>query len=161
MPGGRPTAYKPEYAEIARHSCMLGATNEILAERFDVCRRTVDSWIAAIPEFSDAVRQGRQVADESVVSALFARAVGMERKMTKVFCHKGQPVTADYIVQLPPDVRACIFWLRNRRPDRWREDRPLADERDDPAWVSELAAASERARLASIAEAAERLQVNL
>ena len=64
MPGGRPTLYKPENADIARLACMLGATNEALAERFEVSPRTVDNWIAAIPEFGDAVRQGRLVADE-------------------------------------------------------------------------------------------------
>ena len=73
MPGGRPTDYPPETAGIARHACMLGATNETLAERFEVSRRTVDTWIATLPAFSDAVRNGRQVADDSVVSSLFAR----------------------------------------------------------------------------------------
>ena len=131
MPGGRPTLYKPENADIARLACMLGATNDDLAERFEVSPRTVDNWIADIPEFGDAVRQGRQVADESVVSALFARATGMERKVTKAFCHKGQPITVNYTVELPPDVRACMFWLRNRRPGQWRENRPLIAERDD------------------------------
>jgi hypothetical protein len=144
MAGGRPTTYRPENAEIARHACMLGATNDTLAGRFEVCRRTIDNWIATIPEFSDAVRQGRQVADETVVSALFARATGMERKMTKVFCHRGQPVTANYTVQLPPDVRACIFWLRNRRPEQWRENRPLVEEADED-WVRQLDEASARA----------------
>ena len=157
MAGGRPTTYRPENAEIARNSCIVGATNESLAERFGVCRRTIDNWIATIPEFSDAVRQGREVADEAVISALFARATGMEQKMTKVFCHRGQPVTANYTVQLPPDVRACIFWLRNRRPEQWRENRPLVEEEDDdPNWVSELEAASERVRLAAVAERAAR-----
>jgi hypothetical protein len=152
MAGGRPTTYKPDNAEIARHACMLGATNDTLAERFEVCRRTIDNWIATIPEFSAAVRQGREVADESVVSALFARATGMEQRMTKVFCHRGQPVTANYTVQLPPDVRACIFWLRNRRPEQWRENRPLGEEEeDDDAWMRALDAGSEQARLAAIA----------
>jgi hypothetical protein len=145
MPAGRPTVYKPENDEIARVACMLGATNETLAERFEVCRRTIDNWIATIPEFSFAVRQGRQVADETVISALFARAKGMEQKMTKVFCHRGQPVTANYTVHLPPDVCACIFWLRNRRPEQWRENRPLVDAKDDEAWVRELEEASARA----------------
>src|SRR5258707_15461623 len=131
MAGGRPTIYKPENAEIARHACMLGATNEALAERFEVCRRTIDNWIATIPEFRDAVRFGREVADASVVSALFARCTGMEQKMTKVFCHRGQPVTATYTAHLPPDVRACFFWLRNRRPRQWRENRPLVEKGDD------------------------------
>jgi hypothetical protein len=155
MSGGRPTNYRPENAEIAYSACMLGATNETLAERFGVCRRTIDNWIATIPEFSHAVKQGREGADEAVISALFARATGMEQKMTKVFCHRGQPVTANYTVQLPPDVRACFFWLRNRRPEQWRENRPLVEEEDgDPDWVSELEAASERVRLAAVAERA-------
>jgi hypothetical protein len=153
MAGGRPTIYKPENAEIARHACMLGATNEALAERFEVCRRTVDNWIATIPEFSDAVRQGRQVADEVVISALFARATGMEQKMTKVFCYRGQPVIANYTVQLPPHVPACFFWLRNRRPWQWRENRPLLEEeeQDDDDWVRRLEASSEQARLDALA----------
>jgi hypothetical protein len=129
---------------------MLGATNETLAGRFEVCPRTIDNWIATIPEFSDAVRHGREVADETVISALFARATGMEQKMTKVFCHRGQVVTANYTVQLPPDVRACFFWLRNRRPGQWRENRPLVEEEDDDAWVRALDAGAEQARLASL-----------
>jgi hypothetical protein len=157
MAGGRPTAYKPENAEIARCACMLGATNATLATRFEVCRRTIDSWISTIPEFSFAVKQGREGADETVVSALFARATGMEQKMTKVFCHRGQPVTADYTLRLPPDVRACIFWLRNRRPEEWRESRPgVVEKKDEPDLVSELEASSERARLEAVAEYAAR-----
>jgi hypothetical protein len=157
MAGGRPTAYKPENAEIARLSCMMGATNETLAARFEVCRRTIDSWIATIPEFSITIKQGREGANEAVISALFARATGMEQKMTKVFCHRGQPVTADYTLRLPPDVRACIFWLRNRRPEEWRESRPaVTEKKDEPNWVSELEAASERVRLEAVAEHAAR-----
>jgi len=158
MPGGRPTLYKPENADSARLACMPGATNEALAERFEVSPRTIDNWIATIPNFSDAVRQGREVADETVVSALFARATGMEQKMTKVFCYRGQPVTANYTVRLPPDTRACIFWLRNRRPEQWRENRPFVEQEGDEEWVSELEAASERARLASLPAASQALR---
>jgi hypothetical protein len=142
MAGGRPTAYKPENAEIARVCCMMGATNATLAERFEVSRTTIDNWIATIPDFGDAVRKGREVADGAVVSALYARATGTQRTMTRVFCHKGQPVTVSYPVDLPPDVRACIFWLRNRRPEQWRENRPIVDEEE--RW-RELEEASERA----------------
>ena len=45
---------------------MLGATNGALAGRFEVCRRTIATWAATVPEFSKTVQQGREVADESV-----------------------------------------------------------------------------------------------
>ena len=174
MAVGRPTIYRPENAEIARQACVLGATNEALAERFEVCRRTIDNWIATIPEFSYAVKQGRGIADESVVSALFARATGTEQKMTKVFCYRGQPVTADYTAHLPPDVRACIFWLRNRRPEEWRENWPPAVEEYDDDLARALDGRSDHARRAAVPSeaqgseaeealrgAAERLRVHL
>jgi hypothetical protein len=68
----------------------------------------------------------------------------MEQKMTKVFCHRGQPVVANYTVRLPPEVGACMFWLRNRRPGQWRENRPIVDGRDRCESGRELEAASER-----------------
>ena len=145
MAGGRPTVYKPDYAEIARHACMLGASNETLAERFEVSRRTIDNWITTIPEFGDAVRHGREVADESVIAALYARATGMERKSIKVVEGEGERVTTTHTVQALPDVRACIFWLRNRRPGQWRENRPFVDEADEEERWRELEEASQRA----------------
>jgi len=176
MPAGRPTAYKPENAETARRACLLGATNQDLAERFEVSRTTIDNWLATIPDFSHAVTQGRQVADEAVVAALFARAVGMEHKSTKVFCRNGQPVTAEYMQYFPPDMRACMFWLRNRLPAQWRENRPVAREADIyesdsglEAWKRErLAEIVEQARAtagptepdAALVDAAARLQVH-
>ena len=146
MPGGRPTLYKPENAEIARIACMLGATNALLAERFEVSRSTIDNWIASIPDFSDAVRKGREVADGAVVSALYARAVGQQHKVTRAFCHDGKPITVDVTVDLPPDVRACMFWLRNRLPQQWREDRPIVDARTEAELLRDLEEADECVR---------------
>ncbi len=34
--GGRPTAYKPEFCDIARKMCELGATDDDLAEAIGV-----------------------------------------------------------------------------------------------------------------------------
>jgi hypothetical protein len=138
MTSDRPAVYKPENAEIARQACLLGATNDTLAERLEVSADIIDTWVATIPAFADAVRQGRDGADERVVSALFARAIGMPLKVTKVFCHNGQPVTVQYVEHLPPDVRACMFWLRNRLPLEWRENRPLVDEEEDYGFDREF-----------------------
>jgi hypothetical protein len=150
MPGGRPSVYTTEYAEIAGNCCAAGATNETLAERFAVSRRTIDRWIEGIPEFRDAVLDGRAIADGRVVSALFERATGMKQKLVKVFWHAGQPITVDYTVEALPDVRACMFWLRNRQPEQWRENRRAPD--DDTLDFQELEEASERVRRARAGE---------
>ena len=146
MPGGRPTLYRADNAEIARNACLLGATNELLAERFEVARSTIDNWIATIPDFAEAVRQGREKADARVAAALFSRATGLQHQATKVFFHEGEPIPVDYTVTVPPDVRACIFWLRNRRPQNWRENRPMVDEREEAELARELEEANERVR---------------
>jgi hypothetical protein len=121
MSGDRPAVYKPENAEIARKACLLGATNDALAEWFKVSPAIIDTWIATIPAFAEAIYQGRDGADEAVVAALFARATGMELKVTEVFCHNGEPAAVQYVRYLPPDARARMFWLRNRLPRQWRE----------------------------------------
>ena len=36
------------------------------------------------------------------------------------------PVKVLYREHVPPDVTACIFWLKNRRPDLWRDRHDLA-----------------------------------
>ena len=52
-------------------------------------------------------------------------------------------------MHLPPDSNACRFWLRNRRPEEWREKREApseAKDEHDEAWEERLRAAAERAR---------------
>jgi hypothetical protein len=73
---GRPPLYKADNAELARKFCLLGATNEDLAGLFDVAGRTIDNWLATIPEFAAAVQQGRGVAAADVVQNMHSRATG-------------------------------------------------------------------------------------
>ncbi len=58
------------------------------------------------PELDELWRAGRAEAVERVEAALMRRATGYEEE-------SGKPV--------PPDVRAAVFWLKNRRPERWRD----------------------------------------
>jgi hypothetical protein len=127
---GRPTLYKPENGELARKFCMLGATNDDLADCFEVSRSTIDGWIATIPEFAEGVRQGRDEADAAVVEKLYSRAMGYSCETKKVLLCRGEPVTVPHTVHYPPDIRACIFWLRNRRPRHWLEKAEPAREEE-------------------------------
>ena len=38
-----------------------------------------------------------------------------------------KPVYAPYVEHVPPDVTACIFWLKNRDPQRWRDSQPTTN----------------------------------
>ena len=53
----------PAYCELARDYCLVGATNEVLADFFGVTRRTIQNWMATHRDFADAVREGRVAAD--------------------------------------------------------------------------------------------------
>jgi hypothetical protein len=140
---GRPSLYKSENAEMARQSCMAGATNQTLAERFGVCRRTIDNWIASVPEFRDAVLAGREKADQAVVAALFARAIGFQQKTKKTFLYRGEGVQVDHVIDHPPDTHACMFWLRNRLPEQWLEKAKRV-EADNGLTFEDLEEASQR-----------------
>src|SRR5258708_14181038 len=149
---GRPSLYKPEFAEQAFELCLAGATNRDLADCFDVGHSTIDNWLQKHPEFAQSVKRGGALADGRVAHGLYSRAIGYTYETTRVVLYRGEPVSVPQTVHKPPDVRAGIFWLRNRCPEQWREGpKPVQDA--GPDW-SALAEASEQARLAAEAEAA-------
>lgn len=120
---GRPSKYEPVFAEQARKLCELGATDLEIANFFDVAVSTVNAWKVTYPEFSEALKRGKEVADDLVEERLFARATGYSHDAVKIFMPKdaAEPVYAPYIEHHAPDVTAAIFWLKNRRPDKWRD----------------------------------------
>ncbi len=148
---GRPTLYKQEYDEQAHNHCLLGATNTGLADLFDVGPRTIDRWIADIPSFAKAVRDGRAIADGRVARSLYERAVGYQHTVERVLFHRGEEKRITSTVQHPPDTQACIFWLRNRCRPVWNVRPAPVDAHDAEeveAMLAALDAAGERARQA-------------
>lgn len=122
--GGRPTSYKPEYPDLARKFCLLGATNDDLARSFEVSPATIDKWIAEIPEFSGSIKEGREVADAKVAESLYRRACGYSNPhAVKIFMPAGatEPVYATFTEHYPPDTAAAFIWLKNRRKQDWRD----------------------------------------
>lgn len=120
---GRPTDYKPEFCQEAIKLCENGATDSELADFFEVSDRTLYRWKAQFPEFSQALKSGKAVADERVERSLYHKAVGYSHGAVKIFMPAGarEPVYAKYREHVPPDTTAAIFWLKNRRADNWRD----------------------------------------
>ena len=119
----RPTKYQPEFAAQAVKLCALGATDQEIADFFDVDVRTIYRWKADNDEFCQALRSGKEVADERVARSLFQRAVGYEQDEVKIFmpANAVAPVYAPFRAKVQPDTTAAIFWLKNRRPQEWRD----------------------------------------
>jgi hypothetical protein len=120
---GRPSSYKQEYAGQAVKLCQLGATDAELADFFGITTVTIWRWQSVHAEFCNALKRGKEAADERVERSLYARATGYTHDAVKIFMPAGakEPVYAPYQEHVPPDVTAQIFWLKNRRREEWRD----------------------------------------
>lgn len=121
-PFGRPPEYRREYAEQARKLCLLGATDEQIADFFEVSVRTIHRWKYEHPEFCHALRAGKVAADAAVAAALYHRAIGMQIPKTHVSTFQGRVILTDMVENIPPDVGAISLWLFNRQPELWKRE---------------------------------------
>jgi hypothetical protein len=121
MAGGRPTSYKAEYVEQAKKLAELGATDREMADFFKVTETTLNRWKLAHPEFCASIKVGKEPADDRVEQSLYRKATGYSFAAEKIFQYEGAPVRVDYVEHVPPSDTAMIFWLKNRRPDQWRD----------------------------------------
>ena len=133
--GGQPTKYRPEYGRMAKKACQLGATYEDLADLFGVTSRTVYGWAKKYPvEFFQALKDGQAEIDDSVELSLLQRARGGIKTTEKRVTIDSDGKKTQQVIERehPADTVACIFWLKNRRPNDWREknepEAPKADE---------------------------------
>lgn len=125
MPGGRPTSFKPEYVEQARKLAQLGATDREAAEFFEVAESTLYLWKHTQPEFSEALKVGKETADARVEQSLYRRALGYSHDAVKMHVVDGAVSLTPYTEHYAPDTTAAIFWLKNRRRDQWRDKQDL------------------------------------
>jgi len=103
----------------------MGATDAEIAHFFDVSVPTLSSWAAIHEDFGAALQMGGAVADERVERSLYHRAVGYSYESEKILydAKRGEVIRASIVVHVPPDVKAQIFWLKNRDPKNWRDRR--------------------------------------
>ncbi|SHI24348.1 Transposase [Sporobacter termitidis DSM 10068] len=109
-----------------------GLTDEQLAKNMGISSGTLYEWKKQFSEISEALKRGKEVADIEVENALYKRAIGYsytettrERIMiTDPETGETRPemcVTKEVIKGVQPDTTAQIFWLKNRKPEQWRD----------------------------------------
>lgn len=97
-----------------------GLTDVQIAKNIGITTSTLYEWKNKYPDFSEAIKESKEVADYEVESALFKKA-----KMG--------------------DVTAQIFWLKNRKPKQWRDKVSFVDE-TQLAKLDEMVATIEKVR---------------
>jgi len=137
---GRPTKYDAEtFPRIAAGMARIGATDEEVAAALGADVRTLHRWKKSHAEFCHSLKEGKDAADARVQDRLFTRAVGYccTEKRTKKDA-KGA-ITEEIVTlkEVVPDVTAQIFWLKNRRPDLWRDVSEQRSSTTNAAAVTE------------------------
>lgn len=105
-----------------------GLTDEQIAKNIGISRSTLNAWKDRYSDISDALKKGKDIIDRQVENALLKRALGYEYEEVKEKFEDGviteRAVTKKEVV---PDTTAQIFWLKNRKPDKWR-DKPAYED---------------------------------
>lgn len=95
-----------------------GLTDEQIAKNLNIAYSTFKDYKNKYPAFSATLKKGKEVVDYEVENALLKRALGYEYdEVTYENGKESKRVTK----QVVPDTTAQIFWLKNRRPDKWRD----------------------------------------
>ena len=99
-----------------------GLTDEQITKNMGITRETLSQWRKKYPDISDTLKRGKEVVDRQVENALLKRAIGYEYEEVSEKYESGM-MTEKKITkkQVVPDVTAQIFWLKNRRPDKWKD----------------------------------------
>ncbi|WP_432642904.1 helix-turn-helix domain-containing protein [Acidaminococcus sp.] len=104
-----------------------GLTDEQLAKKMEISPSTLYEWKKRHPEISEALKVSKESADYKVESSLFRLAIGYVDAEGKWH---------------PPNITAIIFWLKNRQPQKWREQRGATDmgnvEPEGPSPMQQL-----------------------
>ena len=122
------TDVKPRLIEIEAWK-RDGLTNEQIMKNLGIGRDSFYRYKDKYSEFSDALKKGKEVADIEVENALFKRAIGYKYKEVikevKEIDGKKSTYVKEVIKEMPGDVGAQIFWLKNRKSSKWKDKQDI------------------------------------
>lgn len=99
-----------------------GLTDKQIAHNMNIAESTLHEWKNKYSVLSESLKRGKEVVDRQVENALLKRALGYEfKETTQELTEDGMRVTKVITKQQAPDTTAQIFWLKNRKPQEWRD----------------------------------------
>ena len=123
---------EPESLVLLEGWARDGLTDEQIAHNMGVRRETLYDWKKKHPNISNALKRGKEIVDIEVENALLKRALGYEYTEEKVeISEKDGKKVVQTVKHVAPDTTAQIFWLKNRRPEKWRDKPETPDTKQD------------------------------
>lgn len=111
-----------------------GLTDEQIAGNMGINVRTLYLWKKKNVQIFQSLKIGKEVADIEVENALRKKALGFRETEQTVTTRKtveyengkrvreiSEPIVTEVEKYYPPDTTAQIFWLKNRKPEKWRD----------------------------------------
>ena len=120
-----------------------GLINEQIAQNIGIRRETLSEWAKKYPNISNALKRGKEVPDIEVENSLYKRAVGYnytettkELKLNPSTGKFEMMITKEVTKHVVPDTTAEIFWLKNRKPDVWKDKQEVQTQFDTSKFES-------------------------
>ena len=112
-------------------SCWVrdGLTDKDLCQKIGVSPNTLIKWKNNYPEFERALSKNKEIVDYEVENALYKRAIGYKTTEAKTVIsdrdNQGNKTVGIEKIEkeILPDTTACLAWLNNRKPDKWKRNR--------------------------------------
>lgn len=123
--------YTKDTAIIIGALARQGLTLKQITESLGITQATLNAWRKKYPELGRVLRQNCLIADAMVEGSLYQRAIGFEYD-EEVYTEltDGEVKVKRHHKYMPSDITACIYWLKNRQPERWRERKEDGDAKD-------------------------------
>lgn len=123
---GRPPKYEEWLTEEGLTKIQAwardGLSEQQIAHNIGISAATLCTWKNDFPKLLNAIKKGKEVVDVEVENKLHKRAMGYEYIETKVTLNPNGDEKVERVTkQVIPDVTAQIFWLKNRKPDQWKD----------------------------------------
>ena len=114
-----------------------GLTDEQIAKNMGIAPSTLYEWKKKSKEFSESLKKGKEVIDFEVENALLKRALGYEYEEET---YENGILTKKVKKHVAPDTTAQIFWLKNRKPNAWKDKVETDEDREAVANASQVIA---------------------
>ena len=111
-----------------------GLTDEQLAHNMGIACSTLYEWKKKYTEIAETLKKTKDVVDKEVEGALYKSAMGYDyeeitkqRRFNRATGEYEMVITERKTKHQPPNTAAIIFWLKNRKPDVWKDKQEITD----------------------------------